>query len=101
MEEFKKIEIDPDLLDLIPSFIKNTNVDWEDLHKAYLEQNFVQVRKVCHKILGSARSYGFVELDEITYKVQKSAKENNSEKLIEDIKLLKRYIVHINQLEFE
>ncbi len=95
--EFKKIIIDPDIEDIIPSFIENTILDFNKMRLAYSQKDLEEMRSVCHTVLGTAESYGFVELDEIVRKLQTSLKENNSDEIEESFNLLTSHIDFIKK----
>jgi HPt (histidine-containing phosphotransfer) domain-containing protein len=89
---FKKPEIDPDLLPIIPDFIFNTVKDFNSFEGFIEKKDYEGMRKICHTILGTAVSYGFEELDEIVTKVQKAAVEQDEAALATHFEVFKNYI---------
>lgn len=65
MSSFRRIEVPEELEDLIPDFIINTDNDFELLKAFYADKDDKGMRDVCHRVLGTAQSYGFMELDEL------------------------------------
>lgn len=91
MSEFNKVEIDPDLEDIMASFIENTLLDLEKISKAYEAKNDEEIAQVCHRILGSAESYGFIELDLLVKNCQSSVKSADTASLKTQIATLVAY----------
>ncbi len=90
---FKTIKVDSELEDLIPDFIKNSEEDFVQLKTYFEKKDYDGMRGICHKILGTALSYGFEELDQIANKLHHSLKENNSAIIESDYRHFEEYSV--------
>lgn len=68
--EFKEVNIDPDLEDILPIFVKATIQDLEKIGTAFSKNDYDTVARTCHTILGTAGSYGFIQLEDLIKEVQ-------------------------------
>lgn len=88
---FVKADIAPELVSLIPDFIKYTLLDYEKLSSFYKLNDIGGMSSVCHTILGSAKSYGFFQLDQIVFNLQKALKDGDEDSLQKWFETLSRY----------
>jgi HPt (histidine-containing phosphotransfer) domain-containing protein len=95
--KFKPIFVEPDLHDLIDVFIRNTIKDYKTIERCIHKLDFDQTRKVCHRILGTAISYGFEDLDTIIKKIQKDAIEEKQVSINENLNILTSHIEFIKE----
>jgi HPt (histidine-containing phosphotransfer) domain-containing protein len=94
---FAPILVDPDLTDIIPDFIENTLKDYDQL-KLYQQQADIQnIKKICHRILGTALSYGFTQLNDIVLKIQDAAKDGQIDKLQSEFEILTLHVEYIKK----
>ncbi len=76
---YKDEEISEDFIDYIPSYIDNRCKDYESLKKYLEHKNFEEIRKICHKVLGTAESYGLKKLADIMFEIQSAARKEDLE----------------------
>jgi len=86
------IEIDSDLADLIPSYIKNREEDVINMRSELDEGNFDNVRIAGHSMKGSGGSYGFSEISQIGADIEIAANANDGEKIKSLITQLETYL---------
>jgi HPt (histidine-containing phosphotransfer) domain-containing protein len=82
-----RVEIDPDIADLVPQFLENREKDLLSLEDLIRSKNASSISQLAHKIKGSAAGYGFDELSQIAASMETAAKEENFhliEKLYQD-----------------
>ncbi len=72
-----KVEIDPDIADLVPQFLENRNKDLLSLKELIQSKNSTAIAQLAHKIKGSASGYGFDELSRIATAMETAAKVDN------------------------
>lgn len=72
-----RVEIDPDIADLVPQFLENRNKDLLSLEELLTSKNTNAISQLAHKIKGSAAGYGFVELSRIAADMEVEAKSDN------------------------
>lgn len=57
---------DPDLADLIPSFMSNRQNDMKDIDGALAKDDFEFIRRIAHTWKGISRPYGFDHLETLS-----------------------------------
>lgn len=92
--KFERAKTDYELVGLLPDFVEYTISDFEKLTFAYGVNDYVSMRQTCHTILGSARSYGFTQMDQIVHKIKDAVVERDNQ----GIKVW--YIVFSKYIEF-
>lgn len=98
--KFDPILVDPDLMDIIDPFVENTVADYKLMAIHVGQNDFAQVRRVCHRILGTAISYGFTEMDLIVKEIQAAAVSEDASKMLEHFKIFEAHIEFIkNQFQ--
>lgn len=89
-DNFEKI--DPLLVDYVPTYIKNRINEMDELKYSLKTKDFEAIRGSCHKVLGSAASYGLFQLEEIINKLQSCAREENIESTRLYVEALEKYL---------
>jgi len=92
VKNYKEEIIPESFISYIPKYIERREVDLNHLDKALEEKDFEVIRKICHRILGSAETYGLVMLDQIMKEIHREAKENSIEQMGEKLVKLRRYL---------
>ena len=82
---FSREEVCEKLLSYITEYLKNKRKDYDELVDARNNDDFDKIDKVCHRILGTAQTYGFNTLHDLVEEIQLRSKEENRE--IIDLKL--------------
>lgn len=72
-----RVEVDPDIADLVPQFLENRQKDMLSLQDLIESKNIYAISQLAHKIKGSAAGYGFDELSRIAAKMEEAAKQND------------------------
>jgi HPt (histidine-containing phosphotransfer) domain-containing protein len=67
------IEVDSDLVDLIPLFLKSRQKDVQDLGKALAEGNFGALRLIGHSMKGAGSSFGFDAISDMGDRIEIAA----------------------------
>jgi hypothetical protein len=99
--EFSPIFVDPDLSDIIDSFVTNTVAEYEALKICMNPVDHVKIQKICHRVLGTAISYGFNDLDKIVKKIQDASLAQDNEELHRHFNTLSEHIDFIkNQFSY-
>ena len=73
------VNIDADLKELIPQFLENRRRDIENLEMLLQQNDLAAIAMLAHKIKGTTAGYGFAELSEFASKLEKAAKNNDTE----------------------
>ncbi len=59
------VEVDEDLLDLVPAYLQNQRDSLPELRAAVARGDMATLRRAGHRLKGSALMYGFGELGEL------------------------------------
>jgi len=61
---------DPEIADLVPTFMQNRRVDLETLRDALLRKDFETIRRVAHTLKGICSPYGFAQLEMLAKRLE-------------------------------
>ncbi len=90
------IEVTPkELEDLIPMYLETTFKDYAALKAGYESRNANAVKKVCHRILGTASAYGFIQLDTLCSELIQTIDARDFEASTKVIKHMDRYFYYL------
>ena len=89
---FQHEEINEDFAEYIPSYMKNRWQDYNDFVKAKEDQDYKKISSICHRILGSAQTYGLYLLNEIIEELQTNAKKSDLEAVKKNLDCLEQYL---------
>ncbi len=99
------IIVDEQFAELIPGYLANVLIDYESLNIYFIKKDPAGMGKICHKILGTAASYGFIQLDGMIKNLQSRLEVTDWSLIKEDMALIQSYFNHIkcefNHLEFK
>ncbi len=79
---------DPDLADLIPSFMQNRKNELEELKQARSRNDYEFIRRMSHTWKGIARPYGFIHLETLSRSLEEAGERENAtdvERIINEI----------------
>lgn len=89
-EDFHQVK--KDHKDYIKTYIAHRETDLENSLKYMQKSNFKEVRSICHRVLGSAKGFGLLGLDEIVTNIQGNARSEDIEGIKKNLACLKNYI---------
>ena len=69
---------DPDLQDLIPSFLHNRKCEILDIDEAIARKDFETIRRMAHPWKGICSPYGFVHLETLSRNLESSGDQENA-----------------------
>lgn len=75
-----KVNIDPDLEDLIPEFLEELNLEMKNMQQAIQNEDFETLRRLAHGYKGASGNYDIKELFNIYLKLENAAKTKNKDK---------------------
>ncbi len=79
MSKNTTVQIDPDLEDLIPSFMENSREEIREMVEAVNNNDFVTLKRLGHSTKGAGRSYGFEDIGEIGLEIETAAVQKKIE----------------------
>ncbi len=83
-----KVEVDPELKELIPDFLERKRVDAKTIQTALELGDFATIASIGHRLKGEGGSFGFDVVSEIGAALELTAKQNDpisTRKLILDL----------------
>jgi HPt (histidine-containing phosphotransfer) domain-containing protein len=94
MENFI-IEVDNELEEIVPNFLKNREKDLIELKNLLASDDIEGIEKIGHKVAGSSGGYGFHELGKICKELELKAMDKDSAPLGGLIQQYEDYITHL------
>lgn len=82
----------PNIIGFVPRYISNRKDDYENLKAFVQDKDFEAIRDYCHKVVGTARSYHFYRLEEITKQLQTHSRNEDIESILELMPAYDHYI---------
>ncbi|MFI3158111.1 MAG: PAS domain S-box protein [Methylococcaceae bacterium] len=92
-----ELHIDPDLLPLIPNYLKNRESDIAAMQQALSEDDFGLILRLGHSMKGSGGGYGLDKISAIGAQLERLAKLSNAEAIREQIEDLQHYTAALRQ----
>lgn len=74
----QSVKADESISDLIPGYLKNKRSDWRKMDAALKKKDFAVLESTAHQIKGSAASFGFARLGEISRDLEKAAQDKQA-----------------------
>jgi PAS domain S-box-containing protein len=97
-EETNRVKVDADLEDLMPDFLAEIDEDLGIMEKSLQEDNFETLHRLGHGLKGAAGNYELHDLSDIFLGIEKAAKEQSEDAVIDNMIRVKDYL---EQLEIE
>lgn len=95
-EEKVIVEVDEDLEDLIPGFLKNRNADIGKLQEAAGSGDLETLRSIGHSLKGVGGGYGFKKMSELGAQIETAAKSDQLEEAKSCIQALEDYLHNVD-----
>ena len=92
-----ELNIDPDLLPLIPNYLKNRENDIAAMLQALDEGDFELIHRLGHSMKGSGGGYGLDKISAIGMQLEQLAKLSNREAVAMQIEELQHYTTTLSQ----
>ncbi|HEY8036084.1 MAG TPA: PAS domain S-box protein [Methylobacter sp.] len=92
-----ELHLDPDLLPLIPNYLKNRTNDIAAMQQALSEGDFELILRLGHSMKGSGGGYGLDKISVIGAQLERLAKLSNGEAIREQIDELQQYTAALSQ----
>lgn len=86
---------DPDLADLIPSFLQNRRNELAELQQAHSRVDFEFVRRMAHTWKGICRPYGFVHLETLSRSLEEAGERENAADVEQILKEMTTYLDNV------
>ncbi len=86
---------DPDLEDLIPSFLQNRRNELADIESALASSDFESIRRMAHTWKGICRPYGFVHLETLSRSLEDAGDRESQEDVNGLINEIRAYLDNV------
>ncbi|MDP2158699.1 MAG: response regulator, partial [Nitrospirota bacterium] len=86
------VEIDPDIAELVPRFLRNRKKDTAQISELLAEGNFGDIRVLGHSMAGSAGGYGFPEIGKMGKAIETAALGSQTEDIKKANSMLREYL---------
>ncbi|HVN27355.1 MAG TPA: Hpt domain-containing protein [Candidatus Binataceae bacterium] len=93
------IEVDPDLIDLIPDFLTRKRADLQNLQAALAGGDLASIATIGHKIKGEGGSFGFDAMSEIGAALEAGGKTGDGAAVRQLVADLSEYLEKIDVVE--
>jgi HPt (histidine-containing phosphotransfer) domain-containing protein len=91
-EENIIVQVDPEIADLIPSFLENRRKDIKAMDEALRHGDFETIRALGHCMNGGGGSFRFDAVADIGKSLEEAAKNNNAEEIQRWVQDLAAYL---------
>jgi CheY-like chemotaxis protein len=89
-------ELDPEIMDLVPSYIESRHIEMEEISMALQKSDFHVIRILGHNMKGVASSYGFEALSQLGALLEESAVLKDRESTVLIFQKIKTYLASLN-----
>ncbi len=93
--------IDKDYEPLIPFFIKNQKMVFEEMEVALIESDIDQLKFLAHRLKGTAENYGFKQLGQYAHDLEGLVESNTNVGMEDLIVNMKMYLDHVEIIYIE
>jgi HPt (histidine-containing phosphotransfer) domain-containing protein len=91
-----KVIVDKDFIDIIPDYLQRRKEELFNLKNLVLDENFDEIKKIGHKMIGSGSGYGFDFITEKGRELETSAINKDKEKIVKIIEQLEDYLSNLD-----
>ena len=91
-----KVIVDKDFIDIVPEYLQRKKKELFKLKNLVLDENFDEIKKIGHKMIGSGSGYGFDFITEKGRELETSAINRDKEKIIKIIEQLEDYLSNLD-----
>ena len=91
-----KVIVDKDFIDIVPDYLQRRKEELFKLKNLVLDENFDEIKKIGHKMIGSGSGYGFDFITEKGRELETSAINKDKEKIIKIIEQLEDYLSNLD-----
>ncbi len=89
------VQVNIDIKDLIPQFMKNRRLDLLELEVLLEQKDFEKIARLAHKIKGTAGGYGFSQLSTLASELELAVKKEDEAALKNVIGTMKDHFFKI------
>lgn len=86
------VQVDTDLKDLVPAFLRNRQKDLRSLLAAVEQSDYATIEAVGHTMKGDGGGYGFHGISDIGKSLEEAAEDQNLQEIKKWVKQLSLYL---------
>jgi HPt (histidine-containing phosphotransfer) domain-containing protein len=90
-----RVEVDPDLVDLVPGFLANRRVDLDSLRDALELGDYRAIHRIGHNLKGDSGALGFDGLGDVGRELERAALEQDNAGIRVGTERLADYLEHV------
>ena len=94
----KIVELDQDLMDLLPKYVSNVRKDSDKLADFIKCKDVKEIEMITHRIKGSALSYGFEAIDMIAKNIEHYSKIKDFTSITKQKDMLVDYLLKVDKV---
>ena len=87
-----KVQLDPDIQDLVPGFLENRRKDVKTIQAALAKGDFSAIVVLGHTMKGDGGGYGFDTITDIGAFIETAAKQKSIERVREGLERLTEFL---------
>ena len=91
-----RVKVDPDLEELIPTFLANRDRDIASIRRALETGDLETTRGIGHSMKGSGGGYGFDEITEIGRAIEMASKDGDTDRVLRATVELEDYLRRVD-----
>jgi HPt (histidine-containing phosphotransfer) domain-containing protein len=91
-----RVEVDPDLEDLVPTFLENRRTDIRTIRHALERGDYRSIHRVGHNIRGDSGALGFAGLTEVGQRLERAALEQDEAGINAETDRLANYLERVD-----
>jgi len=90
-----RVEIDPDLVDLVPGFLENRRADLDNIRVALDRADYKGIHRIGHNLKGDSGALGFDGLGEVGRELERSALAQDDASIRVEVTRLADYLARV------
>lgn len=90
-----RVVVDPDVADLIPTFLAKRREDLARFRGLLAERQFEELRRHAHRLKGTGGSYGFPAISELAAVLERAATLGDGDTANATVEQLERYLAEV------
>jgi HPt (histidine-containing phosphotransfer) domain-containing protein len=90
-----RVEVDPDLVDLVPGFLENRRADLDNIRVALDRADYKGIHRIGHNLKGDSGALGFDGLGEVGRELERAALAQDDASIRAEVIRLADYLARV------
>jgi HPt (histidine-containing phosphotransfer) domain-containing protein len=91
-----RVEVDPDLVDLVPGFLENRRADLDNIRVALDRADYKTIHRIGHNLKGDSGALGFDGLGEVGRELERAALAQDDAGIRTEVGRLEDYLGRVD-----